>query len=55
MLTCSALWQLFRVVAHNAERSSALLPTTWKNVPLRRLQRQSFFRVVGDSAKHCSY
>jgi hypothetical protein len=55
MVTYSALWQFFRVVAHNAVRSFALLPTTWKNAPHRRLQRQSFFRVVGDSAKNCFY
>ena len=54
MFYCSALWQFFCVVAYNAEHFSALLPTTQKNVPRCCLQRQSFFRVVGNNAEKCS-
>jgi hypothetical protein len=54
MFYCSALWQFFCVVAYNAEHFSVLLPTTQKNVPRCCLQRQSFFRVVGNNAEKCS-
>ena len=54
MFYCSVLWQFFCVVAYNAEHFSALLPTTQKNVTRCCLQRQSFFRVVGNNAEKCS-
>jgi hypothetical protein len=54
MFYCSALWKFFCVVAYNAEHFSALLPTMQKNVPRCCLQRQSFFRVVGNNAEKCS-
>ncbi len=54
MFYCSVLWQFFGVVAYNAKHFSALLPTTQKKVPRCCLQRQSFFRVVGNNTEKCS-
>jgi hypothetical protein len=53
MFYCCVLWQFFHIVAYNAEHFSALLPTTQKNVPRYYLQRQSFFRIVGNNAEKC--
>jgi len=46
--------QLFRVVGYNAEKYSALYPTTWKNVPRCGIQRGKMLRVVSHNAENCS-